>query len=167
MKKNDNNRLEYDKVNFDDDEKITSVDTSDIDNDGVNPDDIKEYVLNDDAIDDEEKDKEKDEDKKKEELKKRILMGIIGAGIIIAILLLAFGLRKNKVAAVLSNDAQDRMIFCSSFKSSSNWFTNYGFSISSSKLFRWWSKLKRFPKFESIRWFNVIRFCGISSCSCW
>lgn len=110
MKKNDNNRLEYDKVNFDDEEKITSVNTSDIDNDGVNPDDIKEYVLNDDAIDDDEKDKEKDEDKKKEELKKRILMGIIGAGIIIAILLLAFGLRKNKVAAVLSNDAQDRMI---------------------------------------------------------
>ena len=110
MKKNNNNRLEYDKVNFDDEEKVTSIDTNDIDNEGVNPNDIKEYVLNDDAIDDKEKDKEEDEDKKKEDLKKRILMGIIGAGIIIAILLLAFGLRKNKVAAVLSNDAQDRMI---------------------------------------------------------
>ena len=54
---------------------------------------------------------ESDEDaERKNKRKKRIIAIIIGIGIIIAILLLGFTIRKNRVAAVLSDDLQNEMI---------------------------------------------------------
>ncbi len=63
-----------------------------------------DYELN-ESVEDEEEDPEK-----KARRRKNVIRILIGLGIIIALLLLGFGIKKNRIAAVIGDDMQNEMI---------------------------------------------------------
>lgn len=86
-------KLEYDVTETDESKELDESKETD------------DYELNESVEDEEEEDPEK-----KARRRKNVIRILIGLGIIIALLLLGFGIKKNRIAAVIGDDMQNEMI---------------------------------------------------------
>lgn len=86
-------KLEYDVTETDESKELDESKETD------------DYELNESVEDEDEEDPEK-----KARRRKNVIRILIGLGIIIALLLLGFGIKKNRIAAVIGDDMQNEMI---------------------------------------------------------